>query len=85
MHITEIDMGEIEQWAPPAQRLHSIVDELLSLDSVFKRGLQFHQFKDLFGICRGCRLVMTKRVIPIHLCIPADMPKENVIDLTGEE
>ena len=78
-------MREIEQLAPPADRLRSIVDELLSLDSVLNPGLQFHQFKSLFGICRQCRLVMTKRVIPIHLCIPADVPEENVIDLTGEE
>jgi hypothetical protein len=82
---TEIDMGAIEQRAPPAERLRSILEDLLRLDSVLNPGLPARDFKRLFAICRGCRLVMTKRVVPIHVCIPGDVPENDIIDLTGED
>lgn len=78
-------MGGIEKWAPPADMLRSVVDELLRLDSVLNPGLPVRHFKSLFAICQECRSVMTKRVIPMHLCIPADVPEHDFIDLTAEE
>ena len=61
------------------------MEELLRLDSLLNPGLQVHQFESLFAICRQCRLVMTRRVMLIHDCMPIDIPENEIIDLTGED
>jgi hypothetical protein len=84
----EIDRRMIREWTPPAERIRAAMAQLIHLDTVLDPGLTLHEFLRLFAICRQCRRVMTRRVVLIHGCIPADVPKEReleMIDLTEEE
>jgi len=63
------------------------MEALIRLDTLINPGLDLHEFLRLFAICRQCRKVMTRRVVLIHECIPADVPEERedaIIDLTDE-
>ena len=84
---TGINTRGIREWTPPGERLRAIMEDLLRLDTILNPGLPASRFNKLFAICRGCRLVMTRRVVLIHECIPGDVTEkdeeEEIIDLTG--
>lgn len=84
----EINMRMIREWTPPAERIRAAMEDMIRLDSILNPGLHLHEFLKLFAICRQCRKVMTRRVVLIHGCIPADVPEEMqhaIIDLTDED
>ena len=81
---TGINGMAIREWTPPADRIRATIEALNRLDNFLNPGLDLHEFLQLFAICRQCRKVMTRRVVLIHECAPADVQDAIMIDLTEE-
>lgn len=65
---------------------HQTFDRLLKLDSFSRPGLTEDQFRHFLTRCRGCELIMTRRMFEHHDCVGKVERAENeVIDLTGED
>ena len=84
----EINGRMIREWMGPMERICAAMECMIRLDSILNLGLQVHQFVRLFAICYQHRRVMMRRVVLIHECIAADVPKDRedrIIDLTEDD
>jgi hypothetical protein len=85
MPAAEIDMRRMCELTPPMERMRATMEDMICLDTFLDPGLEFRRFRNLFGICNKCRLVMTRRVLMVHGCISGDVPeKKEFIDLTED-
>jgi hypothetical protein len=80
----ELDRRIIREWTPPAERIRVAMAQLIRLDTLLDPGLTIQEFLKLFAICRQCRRVMTRRVVLIHECIPADVAEERELEMEEE-
>jgi hypothetical protein len=78
--VEEIDLRVIRSCPPPKLSPRTVLNLILSLDSIVKPGISSAEFEALFARCHTCDMVMTRRKFPSHDCVEDEM--EDVIDLT---
>jgi hypothetical protein len=78
--IEDIDLRVISSCPLPKLSPRTVLNLILSLDSVVKPGVSSTEFEALFARCHACDLVMTRRKFSSHDCVEDEM--EEVIDLT---
>jgi hypothetical protein len=78
--VEEIDLRVIRSCPPPKLSPRTVLNLILSLDSVVEPSLSSAEFEAIFATCHACDLVMTRRTFPSHDCVADEL--EVVIDLT---